>query len=75
MSILLISSAVSILKTHYSWYPGCFKMGSLRIIRNGIGIGEQASIDLPGIKGMWPLMLDSDTHHDTLLLAFVQQTR
>ncbi|CAH2046047.1 unnamed protein product, partial [Iphiclides podalirius] len=55
---------------------GAFKMGSLRIIRNGIGIQEQASIDLPGIKGMWPLTLAQDSpYHDTLVLAFVGQTR
>ncbi|XP_061722151.1 DNA damage-binding protein 1 [Cydia pomonella] len=55
---------------------GAFKMGSLRIIRNGIGIQEQASIDLPGIKGMWALTLAQDsTYHDTLVLAFVGQTR
>ena len=30
---------------------GAFKDGSLRIIRNGIGINEQATIELPGIKG------------------------
>lgn len=34
---------------------GAFKEGSLRIIRNGIGIQDHASIDLPGIKGMWAL--------------------
>lgn len=51
-------------------------MGSLRIIRNGIGIQEQASIDLPGIKGMWALTLrEGSAHHDTLVLAFVGQTR
>jgi DNA damage-binding protein 1 len=55
---------------------GAFKMGSLRIIRNGIGIQEQASIDLPGIKGMWALTLaEGSQHHDTLVLAFVGQTR
>ena len=32
---------------------GAFKEGSLRVIRNGIGIHEHASIDLPGIKGSW----------------------
>ena len=32
---------------------GAFKEGSLRIIRNGIGIHELASIDLPSIKGMF----------------------
>ena len=30
---------------------GAYKEGSLRIIRNGIGIHEHANIDLPGIKG------------------------
>ncbi|XP_034833854.1 DNA damage-binding protein 1 [Maniola hyperantus] len=55
---------------------GAFKMGSLRIIRNGIGIQEQALIDLPGIKGMWALTLAPDSqYHDTLVLAFVGQTR
>ncbi|XP_050685105.1 DNA damage-binding protein 1 isoform X1 [Leptidea sinapis] len=55
---------------------GAYKMGSLRIIRNGIGIQEQASIDLAGIKGMWALTLESNsTFHDTLVLAFVGQSR
>lgn len=36
---------------------GAFKEGSLRIIRNGIGIHEHASIDLPGIKGLCVLIL------------------
>ena len=30
---------------------GAYKEGTLRIIRNGIGIQEHASIDLVGIKG------------------------
>jgi DNA damage-binding protein 1 len=29
---------------------GAFKDGSLRVIRNGIGINEQATIELPGIN-------------------------
>lgn len=42
---------------------GAFKEGSLRIIRNGIGIHEHASIDLPGIKGvMICLIVVSDTN-------------
>ncbi|XP_051725778.1 DNA damage-binding protein 1 [Ctenopharyngodon idella] len=55
---------------------GAFKEGSLRIIRNGIGIHEHASIDLPGIKGLWPLRSESgrDTD-DMLVLSFVGQTR
>ncbi|XP_033123862.1 DNA damage-binding protein 1-like [Anneissia japonica] len=55
---------------------GAFKDGSLRIIRNGIGIHEHASIDLHGIKGLWPLRVQSHSDKDdTLVLTFVGQTR
>ncbi|XP_065339552.1 DNA damage-binding protein 1 [Cloeon dipterum] len=55
---------------------GAFKEGSLRIIRNGIGIQEHATIDLQGIKGMWPLKMGPSKEFDnTLVLSFVQQTR
>ena len=59
-------------------YSGAYKEGSLRIIRNGIGIHEQASIDLPGIKGIWVLKLGSagsNSMDDTVVLSFVGQTR
>lgn len=56
---------------------GSFKEGSLRIIRNGIGIQEHACIDLPSIKGMWALKLGNDetSFDNTLVLAFVGHTR
>ncbi|TTN17659.1 DNA damage-binding protein 1 [Bagarius yarrelli] len=55
---------------------GAFKEGSLRIIRNGIGIHEHASIDLPGIKGLWPLRSEANRETDDMLvLSFVGQTR
>ncbi|CAG0918721.1 unnamed protein product [Notodromas monacha] len=56
---------------------GAFKEGSLRIIRNGVGIQELATIeDLPGIKGMWTLRIGKAQEFDnTLVLAFVGQTR
>ncbi|KAL4642168.1 DNA damage-binding protein 1 [Arapaima gigas] len=55
---------------------GAFKEGSLRIIRNGIGIHEHASIDLPGIKGLWPLRSGAGRETDDMLvLSFVGQTR
>ena len=55
---------------------GVGRCGSLRIIRNGVGIQEYASIDLPGTKGLWALNCNpgSSKKHDTLLLAFVGQT-
>lgn len=55
---------------------GAYKEGSLRIIRNGIGIQEHASIDLPGIKGLWPLkLLTNGKKYDTLILSFVGHSR
>ncbi|XP_059156437.1 DNA damage-binding protein 1-like [Physella acuta] len=53
---------------------GAFKEGSLRIIRNGIGINEHASIDLPGIKGIWPLRVNSELDN-TIVMSFVGQSR
>uniref|UniRef100_A0A8K9XPT6 DNA damage-binding protein 1 n=1 Tax=Oncorhynchus mykiss TaxID=8022 RepID=A0A8K9XPT6_ONCMY len=55
---------------------GAFKEGSLRIIRNGIGIHEHASIDLPGIKGHpytpgQVLMLNGEEVEETELPGFV----
>ncbi|KAG0722330.1 DNA damage-binding protein 1 [Chionoecetes opilio] len=54
---------------------GAFKEGSLRIIRNGIGIHEQASIELEGIKGMWSLSVNSPKFNNTIVLSFVGLTR
>ena len=34
---------------------GAFKDGSLRVIRSGVGIHEQAMLDVSGIKGVWSL--------------------
>jgi DNA damage-binding protein 1 len=54
---------------------GAYKEGSLRIIRNGIGIHEHASIDLAGIKGVWSLRVGSSKWDNVIILAFVGQTR
>nr|CAG4643697.1 EOG090X00HD [Lepidurus arcticus] len=55
---------------------GAYKEGSLRIIRNGIGIHEHASVDLPGIKGIWALRVATEAGFDnTLVFSFVGQTR
>ena len=34
---------------------GSGKDGSLRVVRNGVGIVEEAEVEMPGIKGMWNL--------------------
>jgi len=55
---------------------GAMKDGSLRIIRNGIGINEQAQVELPSIKGMWSLRPSSTVPHDKyLVVSFVGETR
>ncbi|GMH41385.1 hypothetical protein BSKO_09295 [Bryopsis sp. KO-2023] len=55
---------------------GAFLEGSLRIVRNGIGITEQATIELPGIKGLWSLKKSISDEFDTfLVLSFVNETR
>ena len=61
---------------------GVYRDGSLRVIRNGIGINEQASVELPGVKGMWSLRAGSgdmgaggDAHDKYLLVTFVSDTR
>jgi len=55
---------------------GAFKDGSLHIVRNGIGINEQASAELQGIKGMWSLRASSSDSFDTfLVVSFISETR
>ena len=50
--------------------------GSLRIVRNGIGINEQATVELPGIKGMWSLRTAATEPYDRyLLVTFISETR
>ncbi|ESN93168.1 hypothetical protein HELRODRAFT_187538 [Helobdella robusta] len=55
---------------------GVNKEGSLRVIRNGIGLHELASIDLSGIKGIFALRTGTSKHlHNVLVVSFVAQTR
>lgn len=54
---------------------GCNKDGSLRIIRNGIGINDHAAIELAGIKNMWSLRPSSAQHDKYLVQAFISETR
>eukprot|EP00741_Cyanophora_paradoxa_P005067 tig00000851_g4909.t1 len=55
---------------------GAMKDGSLRVVRNGIGINELSAAEQPGIKGMWSLRASSGAVHDTYLVqAFIGDTR
>ena len=55
---------------------GTSKSGSIRIVRNGIGMYEHASVDIPGIQAMWSLRKTFDSPDDTYLVqSFVGETR
>ncbi|XP_020599967.1 DNA damage-binding protein 1 [Phalaenopsis equestris] len=55
---------------------GAYKDGSLRVVRNGIGINEQASVELQGIKGLWSLRSSTSDPNDTfLVVSFISETR
>ncbi|GAU35905.1 hypothetical protein TSUD_69380 [Trifolium subterraneum] len=54
---------------------GAYKDGSLRVVRNGIGINEQASVELQGIKGMWSLRSSTDDPFDTFLVVTSNSVR
>ena len=55
---------------------GTGKDGSLRQVRNGIGINETAEVELPGIQGLWALRESSSSLYDKYLVqSFVTETR
>ena len=55
---------------------GVAKDGSLRVVRNGVGIHERAAAELPGIKGCWSLKPGDAAPHDTfLVVTFMRETR
>ena len=49
---------------------------SIRVVRSGIGIHELASLDLPGVKGVWSLKGQaSSKYHKYLVQSFIGETR
>lgn len=61
---------------HVVTCSGGAKDGSLRVIRNGIGISEQACVELPGIKDMWSVRRHyGDRYHAYLVQSFASETR
>ena len=55
---------------------GAYKDGSLRVVRNGIGVREEADIELPGIQGVWSLKDSADSEfHKMLVQTFATETR
>ncbi|OEU20889.1 CPSF_A-domain-containing protein, partial [Fragilariopsis cylindrus CCMP1102] len=55
---------------------GSSKSGSLRVIRNGIGMKEYANVELSGIQSMWNLRGSYEDDRDSFLVqSFVGETR
>ena len=55
---------------------GAYQDSSLRIIRNGIGISEEASIELEGIQGVWGIHAHTkDEYHKYLVQTYASETR
>jgi len=55
---------------------GVGKDGTVRLVRNGVGMREHASVDMEGIKGMWSLRRRYDDVDDSFLVqSFVRETR
>lgn len=56
---------------YYYVFEGAYNDGSLRVINNGVGVQEIATIDLLGIKRIWALEFDTKSNVDyTLVLSF-----
>ena len=55
---------------------GAWQCGSLRIVRSGVGVEEEASIELEGIQGLWGVKeSDSSSEDKYLVQSFVGETR
>jgi DNA damage-binding protein 1 len=55
---------------------GTSRAGSIRLIRNGIGMNEYASVEMPGIQAMWSVREAYASPQDAFLVqSFVGQTR
>ena len=66
----------------YNNTPPCRTDGSLRVVRNGIGIESKATVDWPGIVSVWTLSLHKSLmdgacgqlEHDTIVYTSVYNT-
>lgn len=55
---------------------GVGKDGSLRVIRNGVGINEMAMLELNGMNGVWALRNSFDASFDSMVVvSFIRETR
>ena len=55
---------------------GTLRDGSLRVVRNGVGLSELSTVELAGVRGAWSLRPGwRDAYDRLLVLAFVGETR
>ena len=55
---------------------GVGSSGTVRLVRNGVGMKEHAAVDMEGIKGMWSLRKQFADEDDAYLVqSFVRETR
>jgi len=55
---------------------GAFKEGSLRVVRNGVGVEEQATVELVGVRGLWAARSAFAADTDAVLVSgFAASTR
>lgn len=63
-------------QSHVVTCSGGYLNGSLCIIRSGIGIHEQASMELQGLKGVWSLRQNESEVFDKFLVqSYIGETR
>eukprot|EP00494_Astrolonche_serrata_P000462 UN00466 len=55
---------------------GVAHTGALSILREGMGVEDHASIEMPGVCGMWSLKKETKSEYESYLVeAFVEETR
>eukprot|EP00299_Pterocystis_sp_00344_P017203 c8628_g1_i1.p1 GENE.c8628_g1_i1~~c8628_g1_i1.p1 ORF type:complete len:1107 (-),score=297.39 c8628_g1_i1:37-3162(-) len=56
---------------------GASKCGTVRYIRNGVGVNEQATLEVRGIKGLFSIagVSEPQAKHRFLIQSFAQETR
>ncbi|KAI9594127.1 mono-functional DNA-alkylating methyl methanesulfonate N-term-domain-containing protein [Syncephalis fuscata] len=55
---------------------GGFQHGSLRIVRNGVGLTKHALLDLPDITGIWSICsVEEEKWEEMMILSFMNETR
>ena len=65
--------AISVALRQVITCSGAYADGSLRVVRNGVGLSEHARVEMPGVKEMWAMHSPS-RKHPCLAVSFVTGT-